>query len=560
MTMVPSPRLAHQRTDRFAPLPWQPQHPQRLAIEAELPQDHIARFIDQAVRQLDLEPLFADYGGTGSLPHPPDRLLAAVLFQIHRGRHSPAQWLLDAYENAPTRWLLRGLRPSRSCWYNFRDRIATFVDDLSRQILQQAIAAGISLAQRASLDGTSIAANASRRKLVNETVLGQRLTLLDQAVGADQNPPPLPASLAPDTSDFAMAAATPATTSPASGPTPDTDPAGQAELPTPPAMQAQGATARPGWMAPTVRGRQRQQRRLQQAQKRMEQLQARNSNKRSSKRSKRDKVLVSPSDPEAALGQDKDKIFRPLYNVQLVRDLDSPLLLSCEVFAQPNDAGLLAPMLQKTKVLSGRPLAAVLVDSAYAGGADLADAAEEGTTVYASLPKESKPEGKKLSKSLFVYVAEEDVYVCPQGQRLEYKETSQEKRSSVELVVLHRYRCAAEHCQACPRQPECTSGKRGRTIRRSEYEGQVDELRQRMQREEAQALYRLRGQTVELANADFKEHRKLRRFSARGLKRVRCQIGLMVLAHNLLIVRQHQYNASKDDDRGTDRNQCSTAA
>jgi hypothetical protein len=326
-------------------------------------------------------------------------------------------------------------------------------------------------------------------------------------------------------------------------------------------MQVQEAAPRPGWMAPTVRGRQRQQRRLHQAQKRMEQLQARNSNKRSSKRSKRDKVLVSPSDPETAVGLDKDKVFRPLYNVQLVRDLDSPLLLSYEVFAQPNDAGLLAPMLHKTKTLSGRPLAAVLVDSAYAGGADLATAAEEGTTVYASLPKESKQEGKKLSKSLFTYVAEEDVYVCPQGKRLEYRDTSTEKRSSVELVVLHRYRCPAEDCRSCPRQSECTtSSKQGRTIRRSEHEELVDELRQRMQTEEAKALYRLRGQTVELANADAKEHRKLRRFSARGLKRVRCQIGLMVLAHNLLVVRQHQFNASKDDTQETDRNQCRTAA
>ena len=495
------------------------------------------------------------------MPYPPDRLLAAVLFQIQRGRHSPAQWFVDASENAPTRWLLGGLKPSRSCWYHFRDRLAPFVEDLLRQVLLQAIAAGISRAELASLDGTSIAANASRRKLVNETVLGQRLTLLDQAVQADQQPPAEPPpGLAADNTAFTPAPAAPAIPSPAPAPTPDPDQASHADPAPPPAPQAQEAPPRPGWMAPTVRGRQRQQRRLRRAQKRMEQLQARNSNKRSSKRSKRDKVLVSPSDPEAALGQDKDKVFRPLYNVQLVRDLDSPLLLSYEVFAQPNDAGLLAPMLQKTEALSGRPLAAVLVDSAYAGGADLAAAAEEGVTVYASLPKESKQEGKKLSKSLFSYVAAEDVYVCPQGQRLEPKETSKEKRSSVELVVLQRYRCAAEHCRACPRQPECTtSTERGRTIRRSEHEGLVDALRQRMQTEAAQALYRLRGQTVELANADVKEHRKLRRFSGRGLKRARCQIGLMVLAHNLLVVRQHQFNASKDDDRDTDRNQCRTA-
>jgi hypothetical protein len=51
---------------------------------------------------------------------------------------------------------------------------------------------------------------------------------------------------------------------------------------------------------------------------------------------------------------------------------------------------------------------------------------------------------------------------------------------------------------------------------------------------EAQARYRQRKQPVELANADCKEHRPLRRFRGRGLERARCQVGLVVRAHNLL--------------------------
>ncbi len=54
---------------------------------------------------------------------------------------------------------------------------------------------------------------------------------------------------------------------------------------------------------------------------------------------------------------------------------------------------------------------------------------------------------------------------------------------------------------------------------------------------EAKAIYRQRSQTVELRFADTKEHRDLRRFSGRGLERVRIEAGLCVLAHNLLAVR-----------------------
>ena len=64
-----------------------------------------------------------------------------------------------------------------------------------------------------------------------------------------------------------------------------------------------------------------------------------------------------------------------------------------------------------------------------------------------------------------------------------------------------------------------------------------------METEPAKALYALRRQTVELVNADWKAHRKLRRFSGRGLERVRCQVGLIVLAHNLLTLLAQEKKA-----------------
>lgn len=77
--------------------------------------------------------------------------------------------------------------------------------------------------------------------------------------------------------------------------------------------------------------------------------------------------------------------------------------------------------------------------------------------------------------------------------------------------------------------------------KRNEHEDLVERLRQRMQTIEGVLLYKLRGQTVELGYADFKQHRKLRRFTRRGLQRASTEIGLLVLAHNgLTIVRAVQ--------------------
>lgn len=53
---------------------------------------------------------------------------------------------------------------------------------------------------------------------------------------------------------------------------------------------------------------------------------------------------------------------------------------------------------------------------------------------------------------------------------------------------------------------------------------------------EAKSLYRLRRQTVELGFADLKQHRAMREFSGRGRSGAQRQVGLAVLAHNLLVV------------------------
>jgi transposase len=484
MPIVPPPPPDDAPRARFLNPLWQDDHPQALDLQRRLPHDHLARQIDQAVRCLDLRPLHACYGGTGDLPYPPDLLLKVVLYEMRSARQRPAQWHKDARESEPVRWLLKGCTPSRSCWYAFRDRLGPVLDELHRQSLAQAVAEGLTPATRAAQDGTLVAANASRHKLVSETVLQKRERQLADACAADargQTPPDLP-----------------------------------------------------GWMAQRPAGRQRQQRRLGQARARMDERQAYNRGQRASKRKAAAQIVVSLSDPEAAVGRDKEKVYRPLYNVQVVDDLDAPFILGYEVFARQNDAGLLGVMLRRVEQSVGHPLVVLLADGSYTGGADLAAAQAAGVTVYAPSPAEQKSP-RQIPKKEFVWLEDEQAYACPAGQRLELQSVSRQKRSTPEEVELSHYRCAPEHCTRCPLGKRCTPNPaRGRSISRGEHEGLITALRARMESGEAKALYRLRSQTVELVNADWKEHRRLRRFSGRGLSRARTQVGLIVLAHNLV--------------------------
>ena len=250
------------------------------------------------------------------------------------------------------------------------------------------------------------------------------------------------------------------------------------------------------------------------------------------------------------MGRDKQGVFRPLYNVQIIDDLDSPFILSYGVFAQTNDAGLLGAMLQRHQRLVGRLPKELLADSAYAGGPDLAVADAAAVTMYAPWQSNDYSTAaagvaKQLPKSAFLWQAELGTYVCPQGHVLVYEKQSREWRATSEPVTVFTYRCPAEHCRACPLAAQSrTAAGEGRTVTRSEHEELLEALRARMATPEAKALYRLRRQTVELVNADGKEHRGLRRLSGRGLRRAETPVGLCVLAHNLLTLQSERGKAS----------------
>jgi len=152
-------------------------------------------------------------------------------------------------------------------------------------------------------------------------------------------------------------------------------------------------------------------------------------------------------------------------------------------------------------------------------------------------------QGKKslIPKKEFTWLPEEQVFRCPEGNKLVAKSTTRQERSNERTVLQTSYRCPSEHCSTCPRREACTpSTERGRSVTRLEHEDLVDELRARMKTAEAKELYKLRRQTIELRYADLKQHRRLRRFNHYGPRRARAQIGAAVLAYNLLILEKNR--------------------
>jgi hypothetical protein len=310
-------------------------------------------------------------------------------------------------------------------------------------------------------------------------------------------------------------------------------------------------------MAKTPRGRLEQSKRFAKAKEVLDRRLEQNARRPKDTRLEENKVTVSTSDPEAVPGRDKEKTFCPLYTSQFVVAPDSLVILTFEVFAQASDAGTLGTMLDRTAEVIGHKLDALTADAGYASLLDIQESIERRVELFAPVQENDFTEKKRaarksqrIERDAFQWIAEEQTYVCPQGHRLEYKGHERRGRRGNQEVIQHRYRCPPEHCRGCPLRERCTSNpEKGRTVKRLEGQELLDAQRAKMKTPEGEAKRKHRGQVIERAFADAKEHRNLRKLHGRGLARARAEVGLVIVAQTILAIhrlRQASANARKN--------------
>jgi transposase len=134
----------------------------------------------------------------------------------------------------------------------------------------------------------------------------------------------------------------------------------------------------------------------------------------------------------------------------------------------------------------------------------------------------AKAEGR-FGKEDFRYLAEEDVYVCPAGQKLSCHCTNEENG-----LVLRRYWTNA--CQSCAIKHRCTTGKE-RRITRWEHEHVLEAVQKRLDKN-PQAM-RHRRETAEHPFGTLKMRMGATHFLMKRLPKVATEMALHVLAYNL---------------------------
>jgi transposase len=211
------------------------------------------------------------------------------------------------------------------------------------------------------------------------------------------------------------------------------------------------------------------------------------------------------------------------YNVQAVVDAKHHLIVTHEVTNAGSDRAQLTTMGTAAKAAMGKERLQAVADRGYFSGPEIKACTEAGITPRVPKPMTSNAKAQgRFSKADFIYIAKDDQYQCPAGQRAIYRMTTVEKG-----LTLHRYWSSA--CPRCPLKARCTPGDY-RRVTRWEHEAILETMQRRLDRQ-PQAMT-LRRRTIEHVFGTLKHWMGSTHFLTRGLKHVGTEMALHALAYN----------------------------
>lgn len=474
-------------------------------FESENTIDPEAHAISDAIKSLDLTKVLSQYRGTGSDPYPPKNLLAGVLYLINQGVMSPAQWYKRFKTDSTVKWLAEGCEPARSTMYDFRKRMTPAIDALNREMVLHAQRKGlVDTSKPQTIDGTSIRAVASRYRMLNRERIVSRLDELRNAMWFD--------------------------------------------------LLGQPLERFPKWMAQTHVGRDEQLSRYNKAYEEVMERIKRNAARHKDKQQQERWIRVSVSEPQVPIGYDKEKVFCPMYNVQLAIDCSSRVITAYATRSHTTDADALPELLAQYHGSYGVYPKSLIGDAGYCSQLDIVLCDKLKINLCApyqenehTAAKKSAKAPKQYDKSKFEFIPDENAFRCPAGQTLHQIGTENvARRDGEETVKRLIYKSSTANCQGCPQKEQCCpKSKSGRIVKRSEYEDLIDQHRAKMKTPEQKALYRLRGQTIELGFAQAKHNHKFTRFTGRGRDLANTEVGLIVMMLNIKRIHRLQENAKK---------------
>jgi transposase len=339
-------------------------------LDEAIPDDCQVRVIDLFIETLDLAGLGfrkVEAEATGRPPYAPGDLLKLYVYGYLNQMRSSRRLEREACRNVEVFWLINRLTPSFKTIADFRKDHATAIVGVCRAFIRFCREQALFGAELLAIDGSKIAAVASRKKVITPKRIAKMNEAIDRKIA-----------------EYLAAM----------------DEADRQE----PTAAAVGAD-----VAAAVAALKAQRAKLQD--------QARE--------------LAQQGLTQLVVGEHEAKLMRTphghtvAYNAQTVVDAKHKLIVAFELTNDGNDKQQLYPMAVAGKAAVAADQVTVVADTGYSNGAHGERCAQENITAIVPRPTTVNPEGKQyFSRDRFAYDAESDSWRCPAGATLTRRKLS----------------------------------------------------------------------------------------------------------------------------------------
>jgi hypothetical protein len=248
------------------------------------------------------------------------------------------------------------------------------------------------------------------------------------------------------------------------------------------------------------------------------------------------------TDTDATAHRMKDGRLLPSYNI--LAGSENQFVLNYSIHQNPGESGLFIPHMANI-LKSGFVPKNIMGDSAF-GTEENYEFLEknelESYLKYNTFHKEMTKsyQDDPFKKESFKYNENKDVYVCPNGKKLIYKEEEERITNNGYLTHTKIYEC--EDCYECPYSEKCRKGNGNRTVKRNKkLEYYRQKARENLTSDKGIELRKRRCVDIEPVWADIKWNQGYKRFRLRGLKKINLEFGLLAMVHNIKKIADVDY-------------------
>lgn len=365
-----------------------------------VPADHPVRVIDGFVDSLDLAALGfskVEAEATGRPPYAPDDLLKLYVYGTLNRVRSSRKLEGETRRNLEVLWLINRVQPSYKTIADFRKDHAEAIVGVCRAFIQFCRRQSLFGAALLAIDGTKIAAVASRKKVITPKGLAKQIAALDRKIAAHL--------AAMDEADRQE----------------DAEPCERVDV---------GAA-------------------LDALKERRHDIQH------------QAETLAKDGLNQRVIGEEDARLMRTAnhghhvaYNAQIAVDAKHDLIAAFDLTSEGNDQTLLYPMAKQAKEALEVDSLTVVADTGYSNGEHGALCEAAQVTAIVPRPEIVNPKGEEFfGRDRFIYDEENDSYRCPAGQTLSVHRVSQTEQKKEYWNT--------KACRGCPLKSQCTkAGKR----------------------------------------------------------------------------------------------------